>query len=104
MQNVLIYDDRLASAEYTPTHPFKPVRAKLFIELLHRYFNIYDDRFVMKTPEPLDEELLYLFHDREYIELLKKAERGEFAPEMLQAGWGPTRTPSSGVCFSLPSP
>ena len=50
MQNVLIYDDRLASAEYTPTHPFKPVRAKLFIELLHRYFNIYDDRFVMRDP------------------------------------------------------
>jgi acetoin utilization protein AcuC len=93
MQNVLIYDDRLASAEYTPTHPFKPVRAKLFIELLHRYFNIYDDRFVMKTPEPLDEELLYLFHDREYIDLLKKAERGEFAPEMLQSGLGTEENP-----------
>jgi len=93
MENVLIYDDRLASAEYTPTHPFKPVRAKLFIELLHRYHNVHDDRFVIMAPEPLDEELLYLFHDRAYIDLLKKAERGEFAPEMLHAGLGNEENP-----------
>ncbi len=101
MQNVLIYDDRLASSEYTPTHPFKPVRAKLFVELLHRYFNVYDDRFVMKTPEPLNEDLLYLFHDRAYIDLLKKAERGEFAPEMLQAGLGTEENPVFRGMFQL---
>ena len=101
MENVLIYDDRLASAEYTPTHPFKPLRAKLFIELLHRYHNVHDDRFVIKAPEPLDEELLYLFHDKTYIDLLKKAEKGEFAPEMLHAGLGTEENPIFRGMFQL---
>ncbi len=101
MENVLIYDDQLSSAEYTPDHPFKPVRAKLFVELLHRYYNINDERFAVKTPEPLEEELLYLFHDRAYIDLLKKAERGEFAPEMIQAGLGTEENPIFKGMFHL---
>lgn len=86
MKNVLIYSDAIANAEYSPTHPFKPLRARLFLELLNRYY-VQDD-FTICTPEPLDEELLYLFHDRSYVELLKKGDRGEFTPDMLQAGLG----------------
>jgi len=101
MENVLIYDDQLASAEYTPSHPFKPVRAKLFMELLHRYCDISDERFTMKRPEPLDEELLYLFHERAYINLLKMAERGEFSPDMVQAGLGTDENPIFRGMFQL---
>ena len=101
MENVLIYDDQLASTEYTPSHPFKPVRAKLFMELLHRYCDISDERFALKRPEPLDEELLYLFHDRAYIDLLKMAERGEFSPDMVQAGLGTDENPIFRGMFQL---
>ena len=101
MRNVLIYDDELASAEYTPSHPFKPIRAKLFLELLHRYYHLHDGHFTIERPEPLDEELLYLFHERSYIDLLKKAERGEFEPEMLQAGLGTEENPIFKGMFQL---
>ena len=93
MQNVLIYGDELASAEYTPSHPFRPIRAKLFLELLHRYHHLYDGQVSIRKPEPLPEELLYLFHEKSYIDLLKKAERGEFEPDMLQAGLGTEENP-----------
>lgn len=93
MYNVLVYCDELASSEYTSSHPFKPVRAKLFLELLHRYYYLHDGDFSVKSPEPLDEELLYLFHDRSYIELLKKAEAGQFEPEMLHANLGTDENP-----------
>lgn len=101
MHNVLIYADELASAEYTPSHPFRPVRAKLFLELLHRYYHVHDGLFTIERPEPLDEDLLYLFHDRSYIELLKKAERGEFEPEMIQAGLGSDENPIFKGMFRL---
>jgi acetoin utilization protein AcuC len=91
--NVLIYSDQLANAEYTPTHPFKPVRAKIFLELLHRYFYLHTDGFKMERPEPIDEELLYLFHHRTYIDMLKKANDGHFDHEMLEAGFGTEENP-----------
>jgi acetoin utilization protein AcuC len=98
---VLIYGDELASAEYTESHPFRPVRAKLFMELLHRYFSLQEDRWRIERPEPLDEELLYLYHDRSYIELLKKAGNGEFLPEMLSAGLGTDENPIFKSMFEL---
>jgi acetoin utilization protein AcuC len=91
--NVLIYSDQLANAEYTPTHPFKPVRAKIFLELLHRYFHLQSDGFRMERPDPLEEELLYLFHGHSYIEMLKKADSGQFDHEMLEAGLGTDENP-----------
>lgn len=100
-RNILIYADQLASAEYTPSHPFKPIRAKIFLELLHRYYHLYDDDFRIERPTPLDQDLLYLFHDRRYIDLLKKAEKGQFEPEMLQAGLGTDECPVFKGMFEL---
>ncbi len=88
IRRVLFYSDEMAGVEYAPTHPFKPVRARLFLELLHRYYNVHGGDFRVERPGPLDEELLYLFHEKAYIELLRKASRGEFDLEMLHAGLG----------------
>jgi acetoin utilization protein AcuC len=98
---VLIYADQLANAEYTPSHPFKPIRAKIFLELLHRYYHLDDGSFRIVRPEPLDEELLYLFHERSYIDLLKKAEDGLFEPEMLGVGLGTNENPVFKGMYSL---
>lgn len=100
MKNVLIYSDTLANSEYSPTHPFKPIRARLFMELLNRYY-IQEDDFVVRRPEPLNEELLYLFHDRWYVELLKKGNKGEFTEEMLRAGLGTGDNPIFRGMFEL---
>jgi acetoin utilization protein AcuC len=99
MENVLIYSDSIANSEYTPTHPFKPVRARFFLELLNRYHR--NDYFSVLSPERLDEELLYLFHDEWYIDLLKRADRGEFTVEMLYAGLGTADNPLFRGMFDL---
>lgn len=88
MRSVLMYSPGLAQCEYKPSHPFKPMRAKLMYELLNRYGLISGEEQVIVAPQTMDEELLYLFHTREYIELLKKGEQGEFSVEMLHAGLG----------------
>lgn len=93
MKYVLMYSDDVASFEYGPSHPFKPARAKQFYNLLHRYSLIFEDTQKIIAPKPLDEELLYLFHDRHYIELLKKCDAGEYNIEMYAVGLGTDENP-----------
>lgn len=100
-RNILIYSYQLANAEYTPSHPFKPIRAKIFLELLHRYYHLHDGDFEIVNPEPLREELLYLFHDRRYVEMLKSANDGHFEHEMLGAGLGTEENPVFKGMFNL---
>lgn len=85
---ILSYSDKLSSFDFGPGHPFLPARAKQLMDLLSRYSLVYEEDQQIVPPQPLDEELLYLFHTKRYIELLKKAELGEISPEMLEAGLG----------------
>lgn len=96
MRNILIYSYDLAQTEYSPSHPFKPIRAKLFNELLNRYLLIFEKDQKVVEPLPLEEELLYLFHTKEYIEILKRAEASRFTVDifdMLHAGLGTSDNP-----------
>ena len=86
--DILVYSPELARAEYSASHPFKPMRAKLLVELLNRFYLIFESSQKIVDPVPADEELLYLFHDRNYIEVLKKADAGEFTMDMLWAELG----------------
>jgi acetoin utilization protein AcuC len=101
LPNILIYSDKLAAAEYGPSHPFKPVRARLFLELLNRYYHLHTDHFRVEEPHPLPEELLYLFHTKSYIDLLRRAEQGEFDVRMLEAGLGTADNPVFRGVFDL---
>lgn len=101
LPNILIYSNKLAEAEYGPSHPFKPVRARLFLELLNRYYHLHADHFRIEEPHPLPEELLYLFHSKSYIDLLKRAEHGEFDVSMLEAGLGTSDNPIFRGVFDL---
>lgn len=88
MNDILIYSPDLARAEYSASHPFKPMRAKLFFELLHRFNLIHGENLKVVEPIPIEEDLLCLFHDKRYIEILKQAESGEFTMDMLWAELG----------------
>ena len=98
MLNALMYSYNLTQFEYNQMHPFKPMRMKVFMELLNRYGLIHQKNQKIVEPHTLDEELLYLFHDRSYIELIKQADKGEFSIEMFQAGLG---TPDNPVFKSM---
>jgi acetoin utilization protein AcuC len=101
IRDVLVYSPELAGLEYSPTHPFKPMRAKLFVELLHRYLLIHEKNQKIHNPKPLDEELLYLFHERSYIDILKRVEEGALSIDMLHAGLGTEDNPVFPGLFSL---
>ncbi len=87
-QDVLMYSLDLSRTEYGENHPFKPWRAKLFVELLNRFYLLFEDNQKIVEPQPIEEELLYLFHERQYMDVLKKADAGEFTMDMLWAEIG----------------
>src|SRR4030067_547924 len=87
-QKVLFYSDKLSGFDFGPAHPFKPSRAKHMMDLLSRYSLLNAKNQQIIAPEPVHEDLLYLFHTREYIELLKRAGQTEFSIDMLKAGLG----------------
>ncbi len=88
MKHVLMYSDEVSRVEYDPSHPFKPGRGKYLMDLLNRYTLLHEANQCIATPRPLDEELLYLFHTRYYIDMLKRADEGRFTLEMLESGLG----------------
>jgi len=96
--NILFYSDKLASFEYSDSHPFKPSRARHLMDLLNRYSLIFETNQKVLEPEPLDEELLYAVHDKKYISLLKQCNTGEFDISMLEAGIG---TPDNPVVLGM---
>src|SRR5271157_5874185 len=100
-QNVLIYSDKLANFDFGHGHPFKPERAKQMKELLSRYSLVNEANQQVIAPEAIDEELLYLFHTREYVDLLKKSEQGEFTLDMLEAGIGTDDNPVVGGIYDF---
>lgn len=86
--DILFYSDTLSSFDYGAGHPFKPARAKYFYELLNRFSLINEPGQMVLAPRKIDEELLLSFHTPEYIELLKRCDRGEYDLDMLRAGIG----------------
>lgn len=71
---LVTYSEGLAATKYGEDHPFVPFRASLFLDRIRRY-NLLDelnDRVL--DPQRLDEEILFLFHEKEYVETLRLSE------------------------------
>ena len=81
-RSVFIYSDELANFEYSPTHPFKPVRARLTLDLCRRYDLIERPFIQMGKPEPLEFDRLAEFHDLAYLKALKDLDSATMAAEL----------------------
>jgi len=76
VKTAFLYSKDFEKFDYGPSHPLKTFRLKLTFELIRAYglLSLPDTRFV--ESEIADEDDLVTFHDREYIEVLKAANRG----------------------------
>ena len=77
--SVFIYSDELANFEYSPTHPFKPIRAKLTLDLCRRYDLIDRPWIRIVKPEPLPFEVMAEFHDVTYLRALQTVDSAGLA-------------------------
>src|SRR3990170_3468891 len=83
MKSAFIYSDEFGKYSYGSSHPMRPVRLKLTYELIKAYglLNLPNARFV--EARKATEEEVFLFHTKDYIKTLQKADSGD----MPQDGW-----------------
>jgi len=91
-KSAFIYSDKLTNFEYSPTHPFKPIRAKLTLELCRRYDLIERPWIRLVNPEPLDFAVMGEFHDEGYLKILQAFNsatlNGKLWPDLLSGRQG----------------
>ena len=81
-RSVFVYSDELANFEYSPTHPFRPVRARLTLDLCRRYDLIERPWIQTLKPAALEFENLAEFHDLAYLKMLKDLDSASVATEL----------------------
>jgi acetoin utilization protein AcuC len=80
--SAFIYSDELANFQYSPTHPFKPIRAKLTMDLCRRYGLIERPWIRIVKPEPLSLEAMAEFHDETYLKALQAVDSSALTSEL----------------------
>lgn len=89
---VFIFSEDQLGYKFSETHPFNQKRLVLTIDLLKK-MNALPDDLIVPARIATDEELL-LAHDERYIDIVKKASRGELTPEAGESyGIGTEDTP-----------
>jgi acetoin utilization protein AcuC len=93
MKTAFLYNEDFATYSYGSDHPLSPFRLKLAYELIKScgLLSLPDADFV--EAEMADEEALLLFHNKEYVEVLKSLNGGMMIPGSQFFGIGPGDNP-----------
>jgi acetoin utilization protein AcuC len=92
-RTAFIYSPGYGQYDYGPDHPMEPRRAAETFALCERYDLLDKPWMDVLRPEPADEEIMALFHDRDYLSALKEANDGVFREELLEFGLGTVDCP-----------
>ena len=80
--SAFIYSEEFSKFEYSSSHPFKPIRAKLTLDLCRRYGLIDRPWIRILPPQPTDFQTLAEFHDETYLKVLKAIDSDAVAREL----------------------
>ena len=93
MKTIFVYSGEMGQFNFGYDHPYKPERAIKTFDLCTRYGVMHHPWMTILDPDPVDPDLLTLFHKPALIEAIEKASRGEFSLEMLEYGLGTKDNP-----------
>jgi len=80
--SAFIYSEEFSKFEYSSSHPFKPIRAKLTLDLCRRYGLVDWPWIRILPPQATDIRTLAEFHDETYLKVLKAIDCDETAREL----------------------
>ena len=86
-----VHADSLSAFEFSPSHPFKPLRSELTRSLLEHAGALSPEDIV--APGHLSESELAWVHDSDYIELVKAVSAGQSRRTAFAAGLGTNDNP-----------
>ncbi len=93
MKAAFIYTDDFAKFDYGPSHPLKTFRLKLTYELILAYGLLSMPNVKLVEPEAAADEDLLLYHDPDYLSMLKASNGGRILPGAGHFGLGPGDNP-----------
>lgn len=93
VKTAFVYSEEVAGFTYGPSHPLKPIRLRLTYELIKAYGLLSLPSTLLVQAEKATDEDLLLFHDREYIDILRAANEGLDTPRARSYGLGPGDNP-----------
>ena len=93
MKTAFIYSDKFAGFDYGPGHPLRPFRLKLTYELIKTcgLLSSADPRVI--EPQPARLEDLLTWHTKDYVDMLKASNNGEYVAGSEAYGLGPGDNP-----------
>jgi acetoin utilization protein AcuC len=94
MKTAYVFSEDFSKFDYGPAHPLKNFRLKLVYELVRAYglLSLPETRYVEAVAA--SEEDIASFHNKEYIEILKAADRGSAPSGAGLWGLGPGDNPA----------
>jgi acetoin utilization protein AcuC len=88
MRSAFIYSDRYSMYRYPGPHPFDLRRVDRLYEVLKEHNLLDRPEIRVVKPSEIPEEPLLKAHDADYVDLLRRANKGEVTLEMLEHGLG----------------
>jgi acetoin utilization protein AcuC len=87
----VLWDDRLISYDFGPSHPLNPVRVELTMELARQFGVLSHPNVKVEGFEPADDALLLMVHELAYLEAVKQC--GDTGLPALERGLGTADNP-----------
>ena len=93
MKTALVHSDEWRRFDYGPEHPLRMERLGLTFRLMEAYglTSLPQSRVVTPAPAEIDE--IAAFHARDYIEVLRAVDAGDWVPHAARYGLGPGDNP-----------
>ena len=95
-KTALVYNPEIRNYHFDKTHPFKGERFEIFVNFFEKSLLNFEDYFAEIKPGPATDGDLKLAHDKEYIEVIKKASEGIIIPNILEYVSPDNLNPSTG--------
>ena len=89
----LIYSHEQSQHVLSPTHPMRPIRLMHMHELMRSVGLLDADNVVNESPRLATDDEIAIFHDTDYIDVVKAIDAGAIVPGMDQFGFGPGDNP-----------
>ena len=93
MKSAFIYSPRYIEYKPPDNYPWSVMRAEATYNICKRLGLLDHSWITVHEPSPLNQRILYEFHTKAYVSLLKEANSGQFKEEWLRYGLGTTECP-----------
>ena len=88
-----IYSHEQSQHVLSPTHPMRPIRLMHMHKLMLSVGLLGSEAIATESPRLATDDEIAIFHDVDYIEVVKAIDAGAIVPAMYQFGFGPGDNP-----------